>query len=84
MMDATFEDGGEKPLRLMAFDAADLEVISSLCQDAVFPATEMSWRPKERRFAVLLNRFRWEDSDAADRQTSTQASAPPCAIRGSV
>ena len=69
MMDATFEDGGEKPLRLMAFDAADLEVISSLCQDAVFPATEMSWRPKERRFAVLLNRFRWEDSDAADRQT---------------
>jgi len=22
--------------------------------------SEMSWRPKERRFALLLNRFRWE------------------------
>lgn len=69
MTDATFEDGAEKPLRLMAFEAPDLEVISSLCQDAVFPATEMSWRPKERRFAVLLNRFRWEDADAAQRRS---------------
>ncbi|MEM1373603.1 MAG: DUF2948 family protein [Pseudomonadota bacterium] len=69
MTDATFEDGGEKPLRLMAFEATDLEVISSLCQDAVFPATEMSWRPKERRFAVLLNRFRWEDADAAQSRS---------------
>ncbi|MEO0664472.1 MAG: DUF2948 family protein [Pseudomonadota bacterium] len=68
MSDATFEDGAEKPLRLMAFEAPDLEVISSLCQDAVFPATEMSWRPRERRFAILINRFRWEDSDAAERR----------------
>ena len=68
MSDATFEEGAEKPLRLMAFDAKDLEVISSLAQDAVFPATEMSWRPKERRFAVLLNRFRWEDVSAAEQR----------------
>ncbi|MEM8593163.1 MAG: DUF2948 family protein, partial [Pseudomonadota bacterium] len=51
MTDATFEEGGDKPLRLVAFEADDLEVISSLCQDAVFPGNEMSWRPKERRFA---------------------------------
>ncbi|MBV7378932.1 DUF2948 family protein [Maritimibacter dapengensis] len=63
--DARFEDGGDKPLRLMAVDAADLEVISTLVQDAVFPATEMSWRPKSREFALLLNRFRWEDASAA-------------------
>ena len=25
------------------------------------PASEMLWRPSQRRFAVLLNRFRWED-----------------------
>lgn len=59
--DARFEDGQEKPLNLGALDAADLQVISSLAQDAVFPMTEMSWRSKERRFALLLNRFRWED-----------------------
>ena len=59
--DARFEDGREAPLNLGALDPEDLQVISSLVQDAVFPITELSWRPKERRFALLLNRFRWED-----------------------
>ncbi len=63
--DARFEDAGEEPLRLRAFDADDLAVLSSLVQDAVFPASEMKWLRKERRFAILLNRFRWEDADAA-------------------
>lgn len=65
--DARFEDGGEKPLKLMALDAEDLGVISALVQDAVFPAAEMSWQPKRRRFALLLNRFRWEDVEKAAR-----------------
>ena len=59
--DARFEDGRETPLNLGAFDAEDLKVLSALVQDAVFPAIEMQWRAKERRFALLLNRFRWED-----------------------
>ncbi|MFO8154082.1 DUF2948 family protein [Thioalkalivibrio sp.] len=59
--DARFEDGREVPLYLGAFDADDLQVISGLAQDAVFPVTEMTWRAAERRFALLLNRFRWED-----------------------
>lgn len=63
--DASFEDGGERPVRLIALDAEDLEVISALTQDAVFPITEMSWQPRRRRFALLLNRFRWEDRDKA-------------------
>lgn len=61
MSDARFEDGGDKPLRLKALDTHDLTVISSLTQDAVFPASEMTWNHKARRFALLLNRFRWED-----------------------
>ncbi|WP_373354003.1 DUF2948 family protein [Pseudoroseicyclus sp. CXY001] len=59
--DARFEDGGEAPLRLLARDAEDLAVLSSLCQDAVFPASEMRWDRASRRFALLVNRFRWED-----------------------
>ncbi|MCB1362543.1 MAG: DUF2948 family protein [Rhodobacteraceae bacterium] len=59
--DATFEDGRERPLNLGARDAEDLKVVSALVQDAVFPITEMVWRASERRFAVLVNRFRWED-----------------------
>lgn len=64
--DARFEDGGERPLRLRAEDAEDLQVISALSQDAVFPASEISWRSAERRFALLLNRFRWEDKARAE------------------
>jgi hypothetical protein len=59
--DAKFEDGAEAPLNLGAMDPEDLQVISSLAQDAIFPVTEMTWRPDERRFAILINRFRWED-----------------------
>lgn len=63
--DATFEDGREAPLRLKALDADDLAVMAALVQDSVFPASEMKWDAKARRFAVLLNRFRWEDADNA-------------------
>jgi hypothetical protein len=67
MADARFEDGGEAPLHLVAQDAADLGVVAALVQDAVFPITEMRWQKSRRRFALLVNRFRWEDREAADR-----------------
>lgn len=60
--DARFEDGREAPLNLGAFDGDDLNVISSLAQDAVFPASEMRWHRAGGRFALLLNRVRWEDA----------------------
>jgi hypothetical protein len=63
--DATFEDGRETPLNIGAQDSDDLRVMSALVQDAVFPITEMTWQPKRHRFALLLNRFRWEDSARA-------------------
>lgn len=68
MSDARFEDAGESPLRLKAQRPEDLVVISTMVQDAVAQTSEMSWLPKKRRFAVLLNRFRWEDAEAARAQ----------------
>ncbi|MEE9427871.1 MAG: DUF2948 family protein [Paracoccaceae bacterium] len=62
--DARFEDAGGGPLHLAARDVDDLQVISTLVQDAVFPVTEMNWDQRGRRFALLLNRFRWEDVGA--------------------
>lgn len=47
---------------LKAGDAEDLEIISARLQDAVGRLKDFAWLPKERRFAVLLNRFRWEDA----------------------
>lgn len=67
MTDARFEDGDEAPLALRALDSDDLTVLSALLQDAVFPITEMAYDRKRRRFALLVNRFRWEDRDAAAR-----------------
>ena len=68
MSDARFEDGMDKPLRLIAFDAEDLQVVSAMTQDAVWPAAQMAWHSKERRFAVLLNRFRWEAHSASQAE----------------
>ena len=67
MTDARFQDGGEAPLRLVAQDADDLKVLSALVQDAVLPVTELKFDPRRRRFAALLNRFRWEDREQAQR-----------------
>ena len=66
MSDATFEEGAEKPLRLKALDVEDLGVLSGFIQDAVFPGSEMKWDRNSRRFALLLNRFRWEDAAHAE------------------
>lgn len=66
MTDARFEDGGERPLRLAAETPEDLEVISALVQDAVGRSGDAAWLRGRRRFAVLLNRFRWEDRDRAE------------------
>ncbi|WP_438991074.1 DUF2948 family protein [Lentibacter sp.] len=63
--DASFEDGAERPLNLGALDLDDLKVISALVQDAVFPITEMTYDRKARRFVLLINRFRWEDTAKA-------------------
>ncbi len=58
--DARFADADEGPLRLRALDAEDLQVLSALVQDAVAQVGEVSWLKGHRRFAALVNRFRWE------------------------
>ena len=67
--DAKFEDGYDEPLNLGAISDDDVQVISSLVQDSVFGFDDMKWHAKERRFVMLLNRFRWEVGDDARRGT---------------
>jgi hypothetical protein len=67
MTDARFEDGtGEAPLRLMAYGVDDLAIISTLVQDAVLTPGQLVYAAKRRRFALGLNRFRWEDAARAE------------------
>lgn len=49
-----------KPLRLMAADKDDLDVVSSCLQDALLKLGDISYQPKQRRFAFVSNRFIWE------------------------
>ena len=66
-MDARFEDASDHPLRLTAETEDDLKVIAALCQDAVGKVGDGVYMPKKRRFVLQMNRFRWEDKDAAEK-----------------
>ena len=48
------------PLKLIALDEEDLEVLSSHLQDAVLRAADMAYVPAQKRFAAIVNRFDWE------------------------
>lgn len=67
-MNASFEDVSFKPLRLIAFTVDDLEVISTMTQDAVFPSSEMILNSEKRRFAILLNRYLWEKNKSKNAE----------------
>lgn len=47
-------------LKLAAADAEDLEIVSARLQDAVLKLKNVSWQPKKRRFAAVVNRLQWE------------------------
>ena len=47
-------------LKLAAADAEDLEVLSARLQDAVLKLKNVSWQPRRRRFAAVVNRLQWE------------------------
>ncbi len=60
-----------KSLRLLAQDSEDVPVISALVQDAVVRPSEVHLDPKQRRFVLLMNRFRWEEVEQEPRRVRT-------------
>ena len=49
----------DKPLRLIAFDTEDLQVVSAHLQDALVRVGDMAWLPEQDRFVLGLSRFDW-------------------------
>lgn len=47
----------DKPLKLVALDAEDLEVLSAHLQDFVVKVCDLAWLPREGRFAFVGNRI---------------------------
>src|SRR5207244_1244565 len=48
-------------LKLLALDSEDLDVISATTQDAVVRVGDIGFAKGDHRFALLMNRFAWED-----------------------
>lgn len=65
MTDARFSDGAETPLALLVTDPEDLRIASALLQDAVLSVSDLRYHARRREFVLLVNRFRWEDREAA-------------------
>jgi hypothetical protein len=55
----------DDPLKLLAFDAEDLAVLSVHLQDAELKVADMVFLPREGRFAFAADRFDWETSATA-------------------
>ena len=49
-----------QPLKLLALDTDDLQVMSAHLQDAVLRVADIAYVPAEKRFAMIANRFDWE------------------------
>ncbi|MFG1299869.1 DUF2948 family protein [Xanthobacter sp. V3C-3] len=47
-------------LKLIALDEEDLAIVSAHLQDAVVKTVDMGYLPRSQRFAMLLNRFDWD------------------------
>lgn len=47
-------------LKLLAEDAADLDIIAAAVQDALVRVGDVRFDAKSRRLTVVMNRFRWE------------------------
>ena len=62
-------------LKLTALDADDLGVISAACQDALVAVRDCAYFKDERRFVLLLNRFRWEADPTVEAAHSRTHSA---------
>lgn len=52
-------------LKFVVLDEEDLEVVSAHVQDAVAKASEIMWRPQQKRLIVPLHRFDWEGAQNA-------------------
>ena len=48
-----------EPVKFVALDRDDLEVVSTHLQDALVKVADVMWRPHEKRLVIALSRFDW-------------------------
>ena len=57
---ATQTGSAAEPLRLLAEDADDLQIISAALQDAILKPVDIVWERQARRLTIAFSRFCWE------------------------
>ena len=57
---ATQTGSAAEPLRLLAEDADDLQIISMALQDAILKPVDIVWERQSRRLTIAFSRFCWE------------------------
>ena len=58
-------------LKLLALDSEDLEVISATTQDAIVRVPDMGYAQADKRFALLMNRYAWEEGGKKGQRKRT-------------
>jgi len=64
-----------EPLKFVALDPDDLEVVSTHLQDAEVKVADVHWRPQENRLVVGLDRFDWQAWTASNPELSRRRAA---------
>ena len=59
------------PVHLIAHDPDDLVVISALVQDALVRHADMTYQSTNRRFLLIVSRFRWEAESPSRERVRT-------------
>ncbi len=71
-------------LRLRAVDPIDLSVVAAHAQDAIAQVGDIAFEPAKRRFAMMLNRFMWEDLGDAKQSAKADKNAPYRRVRSAL
>ncbi|MDD3182917.1 MAG: DUF2948 family protein [Alphaproteobacteria bacterium] len=69
------------PLKLLAQDAQDIQVMSAVLQDAIAPVIDMTFRASEKTFVMVVQRFCWDCAQDGQGQETLPASEDEPALR---
>ncbi len=57
-----------EPVKFVALDRDDLEVVSTHLQDATVRVADVHWRPQEKRLVLAVDRFDWMGATCPQRE----------------
>lgn len=69
------------PLKLLARDAEDIQVVSATLQDALVPIHDMAFDAQKNEFMMAVSRFCWEKHNPEGQHLFQPCERVHCAVR---